>query len=202
MSVGSLRILTRRVRELKDTFLPEVSATGAYGTEENDRMAAFNILVHAELEEYVERRCRETVDSVVDSWNLDSLPRSTIISLIGFSKAGGPETVGNVKKLSRSRIQNIVASAKREYSHAINDNHGIKELNLLRLLLPVGIKESQLRSDFLADMDSLGVVRGSQAHQGIGARVSSNPVDDMGRVVRILLQLRKVDRMLCDLEQE
>ena len=51
------------------------------------------------------------------------------------------------------RLLSIIATF---HHHVRNENHGIKERNLLSLLLPIGIAHGKIDPAFLADMESFG----------------------------------------------
>ena len=59
--------------------------------------------------------------------------------------------------------ESALAEAKKAYSKTVHDNNGIKEANLIRLLLPVGLRESQFPQGFLPDMETFGTRRGDHA---------------------------------------
>ena len=73
---------------------------------------------------------------------------------------------------------------------------------LLGLLLPVGIRESEMPGGFLPETYPFGAHRGDLAHQGVGAQTPPDPVDAIERVTRIVVALRQLDRQLLVLKAE
>jgi len=55
------------------------------------------------------------------------------------------------------------------------DNHGIRERNLMKLLLPLGVSEFDIDIVWLATVDSFGQNRGSTAHSSISNRALQPP---------------------------
>ena len=70
------------------------------------------------------------------------------------------------------------------------------------LLLPLGVRESDIPSGFLADMTTFGAKRGDLAHRSVGARVPPNPVDTNRLIIQLILGLRRLDRRLLDLKDD
>lgn len=194
--------LVLRIRSLRSFFLPPPNLTGTYSQAEYDRTAAFLLISHAEIEEFIEQRCLEIVDSVVDAWILDAKPRSTIVALAAFSHSDGENAVPKPDDTGPPKIRTVVREEKRSYSKAVNNNHGIKSENLLRLLIPVGIRESQLPTQFLADMNAFGASRGKLAHNRIAANNRPDPKDSRRLLTRLVLELRRLDQKLLALKGE
>ena len=197
-----LTTLVNRVATLKEQYLPRKQPEGKYSEAEHDGTAAFLLLVHAEIEWFIERRCLAVVDLAVSEWKLDVIPRSTILGLAAFAHKGGltgiPKTIGAQKPA----LHNVIIGAKRNYSDVVDNNNGVKEEDLLKLLLPIGIKEAQLDSSFLEKMTELGTWRGNQAHKGVGARKPPDPGDVEKSVDSIVNGLRVLDGELDRLNTE
>lgn len=192
--------LVRRVRVLAATFLPPPSATGSYSLAQYDQTSAFLLMCHAEIESYIETRCLQLVHQTVSAWLDDSKPRTTILSLAAFSNAGG--TTGlTIKAKKKPDTKAIVQGAKRRYSDVVYNNHGLKEENLEKMLLPLGIQEDEL-APLLPDMNSFGLERGNLAHKSVGSTKSPDPVDSRILVTRILRDMRTLDRRLTELGSE
>jgi len=192
--------LRRRIDNLGHTFLPDPNPTGDYSDADYDCTAAYMLLAHAEVEWYLEQRCRDLIGTVVAEWCLDFVPRATIVALVAFASGNTqvPESVGSAKP----EIYNVVNDAKRLYSIRIHNNNGVKQKDVLALLLPLGIRESQFPSGFLNDMDVFGTWRGAQAHMSVGARAPLDPGDARNLVDRVMKGLQDVDGRLRALNGE
>jgi len=201
---NDLQALANRIEELKDTFIPEKAPTGIYSQEDEARTAAFVILVHAEVEWFIEKRCQEVLTSAVDHWKLDNRPRSTVLSLLAFCNKGETKLAPDGKEIKsqRASIRLIVDEAKKTYSKVLYNNHGIRVENLLAILRPIGIREFQLPDTFLVDVDTFGTMRGRHAHRSIGAQTPPDPVDTLELVRRIVVGVSELDGHLQVLENE
>jgi hypothetical protein len=84
----------------------------------------------------------------------------------------------------------------------IDGNHGIKEANLLKLLLPIGIDADNLDRQWLATMNTFGEERGLIAHSSATnprMQTSPDPQSELNRVQEILREIEKIDRQITDL---
>lgn len=194
--------LRSRIDKLEEAFLPRPDPTGTYSTAEYDRTAAYLLLVHAEVESFIEERCLDVMSTVVEAWIRDYKPRSTIVALAAFAHTGGDKSIPQAVEPRRPQIREVIDGAKRSYSSIVNRNNGLKETNLLALLLPIGIRESQISSSFLADMNTFGARRGAQAHRGFGSQTPPDPVDAKNLIERVKTGLCDLDRHLKKVRDE
>lgn len=90
------------------------------------------------------------------------------------------------------RIKPVLAAF---HNFVRNENHGIKEKNLLALLLPIGVAHKVIDPRFLADMDSFGALRGAAAHTSTktAVRQGLNPADELARVDRLKAGILALD---------
>jgi hypothetical protein len=98
-----------------------------------------------------------------------------------------------------ARLQKILDRYK---VRIIERNHGVKDVNILRMLLPIGIQESQLSQTWLATMNSFGVERGHVAHSTHAVQTPPDPAVENTRVQQILQDLANVDRMITAVRQK
>ena len=78
------------------------------------------------------------------------------------------------------------------------ENYGIKEKNLLSILLPLSIEPSGLDPAFLAEIDSFGSMRGHAAHisSRVGVRRAVDPKEEFNRVESLLAGIAALDALL------
>lgn len=82
------------------------------------------------------------------------------------------------------------------------DNHGIKQANLLAMLLPIGFSPDKLDSVQLEEFDNFGSARGAVAHGGPGyVRQSVDPKAEYERISKLLPFIEahdvELDRLLA-----
>ena len=118
-----LRLLVHRLRELRSIFLPAPHPMGQYSSADYDRTSALVLLMHAEIEWFLEERCREVAGAVVASWNADLVPRTTIVALAAFCHTKGAKALSSPGQGPTS-IRTVISEAKVSYSATVYKNNG------------------------------------------------------------------------------
>ena len=199
-----LRSLQSRITELRRHTLPQTfDSTGSYSARKIDRARGFRILAHAEIESCLEDLVAQTVDIAFKGWWLDQRPRTTLVALVTFcgrehaarealGAKGGPD------------MRERVTSAKDVFMRWVKtENHGVREKNVLKLLLPAGIGEHEIETAWLATIDGFGVDRGTTAHQSANKpQTIPDPQTELETVRAILKGLVPIDRRLMQLQAE
>jgi hypothetical protein len=78
----------------------------------------------------------------------------------------------------------------------LSDNHGIKEENVRRILLPLGIGAGDIDSVWLGTIHAFGTNRGETAHTSIRTQQPPDAGGEFLVVSEIVEGLRKIDRKL------
>lgn len=200
------RISTRWLESLEElallrTTLIKVNATGSYPASAYVKARGFVVLAHGVIEGYVEGIALEVVDGAIKGFESDDKARTALLALLLYGHdgsvpdafSGGPWGVRAALKTSRQRL--------RDWTEA---NNGIKEKDVLRLLLPTGLKESDMGSTWLTAMSELGELRGRVAHKGVppGASHPVDPKDAADSVEKVLTTLCRLDSKLVALRDE
>lgn len=203
------RRLELELRELRRHLLPhKFDKTGEYPARILSRATAYRVLAHAEIESYLEDRAKEIVRAALRSWKEHGRLSRPLMCLLGF--AGRQLDHPPLTLLPEQANQNDVWEAKlkinrklqdasRAFHNVIGDNHGVKEANLLRLLLPVGIDPDDLDPVWVSLMNTFGELRGEAAHTSRSGWKTSQPPDpesEYATVRKVVEGLRQVDHKL------
>jgi len=216
MTSGHFNTLKTRIQELRRLLLPsKLDPTGTYLDPDRvmTRSIAFRVLAHAELETYFEDRVIEVAKTAEQSWSTARHVSTVTLHLLGFSgrEMGRPPNslaapnpqkaaVWPDKILIDARFGEAVAEFVK---YASKENHGIRERNLLALLLPIAFDVAQCDAVFLAAMDQFGQARGFAAHSSGSSYVSQgvDPKDELQKVQDIVRGLvpidAEIDRLLA-----
>lgn len=200
--------LEERLCELRAHLLPDpFDPTGSYEDEDkvSTSVLAYRVLAHAEIEAYFEDRALETAQEARKAWLTRQHLSRVALCLVAFSgreMARPPDSLeaptDNKRKTWPTlidigeRLNPIIASYHRLVKE---ENHGIRERNLLSLLLPLGIEHSALDPTFLANMDSFGQLRGAAAHTSSrrAVRSAADPADEFNRVASLTDGIKSID---------
>lgn len=207
--------LKSELARLRRELLPKrFTLSGNYSPEIVTKTIAYCVLAHAEIESYLEDRARETALAAIEAWNRRKKVSKTLLALLAFSGRTMEEPPHSVypDQPSQSsiwddkiRLSNKIELAMNDFNHAVMYNHGIKEDNLLRLLLPIGIEVDKLDHLLLADLNSFGGQRGELAHKSQSkyrAKQQIDPKSELAKVLSLLARLVDVDRAVTLLSRE
>lgn len=189
------RVLVSRLGVLRAHLLPkQFNAIGKYSVRENDLARAYVVLAHAELEAYIEDRASEIAQRAANNWQVRGRSSRVIRTLcISFNMRNEQPW------LPFTRDPKRINSAVESFKSLVGNNHGIREVNLLRLVFPLGIEHQSIDAALLADLDSFGSSRGVFAHSSIKTQ---QPIDIEGqykKVEAITRRLRVLDRRISRL---
>lgn len=195
--------LADRVAELRRHFLPDpFSPTGMYADKDLDLARAYRLLVHAEIESYLEDRGREVILSVVKEWESDKKPRAALISLLSFHLWQHQLTAQQIREACDGKLHHLeahVKTANEGYNRLLGTNNGVKEENVLRILLPLGLSGSDIDRTWLNTLHSFGTAHGETAHTSIGMQCRIDPESELKTVNDIIEGLKDIDRRLTEI---
>ncbi len=201
--------LKKQVTSLRRHLLPsKFDSSGQYRERVFTGVIAFRVLCHAAIEDYIEERvisiavkaashCKNTNKISEPAAHIASfgdeqfgLPPETLVPPQSNQQKDWPyeiDLVARICKLSG----NFVGFVKRQ-------NHGIREKNLLRLLITIGLRHDDIDPVLVSELDNFGKLRGEVAHSSTikHIRTCPNPEDELNRVNNLVSLLRELDRKL------
>jgi RiboL-PSP-HEPN len=203
--------LQRRLRELKINMLPnKFSPTGEYTDRQLDRARGYRLLVHAEIESYLEDVAKDCVMCAVRKWKNSRLPSLTITSLLSSYHSGWnvDSDVSNedIIRIAKTRVNfkdsvdTIIDLAVLQFTKKISDNHGIKENNFKTIIFPLGVMPEDLDSDCISNLNSFGGLRGELAHRTKKTTTQLNPEDEYKTVSNLILGLKTLDKKILNIK--
>lgn len=200
-----------RIAEIKGHLLPEIKEDLSYSKEEIDQLRGFLVLVHAEIEDFVETRILDEITLRKKQWSAEPRVASGVLmGVIAFCGRNWPATVDSATALPntdapRWQFRDMhcrLAQAVTDINRVIREcNHGVRQQNMLSLLLPIGFSFDEIRDlNLLDDLDQLGRFRGETAHRS-ARRVTQepDPADVQNRVDRVMENLERLDRAIAQL---
>ena len=104
-------------------------------------------------------------------------------------------TVSSRKKVSAD-IAEVASCALTQYGSIISSNNGVKEENLLRIVLPIGVRKGDLDPTWITDLQEFGKKRGTLAHKSVSAHHPVNPQQEWSDVKSLLAGLETLDGLV------
>ncbi|RWD50176.1 MAG: hypothetical protein EOS36_30615 [Mesorhizobium sp.] len=200
--------LENRIKELKRLLLPsKFDPTGSYKDplRVTTRALSFRVLAHAEVETYLEDRALEIATTALKSWKDSKFVSVVTFHLLGF---GGVETSRPPQTLAAPDAQKakdwpskvaiddrLTRCVSGFYYRVSKENHGIKEQNIVDMLIPLGFDMSLCDPLFMQNMSNFGEARGAVAHTSGMAHIKKaiDPKDEYSTLHGILQGLRPID---------
>lgn len=174
MASEQFRVLKARYAVLKRRYLPPTQPSGRYTQAQQDQMRAMRMLLHAEVEHYLEQLC---------TLLLEDLERELM------TPSAGTQT-------QRKWAATAVSDAK----VAIGSNNGVKEKNIIEMFGDFGLRREDFESispQFLDRMNDFGKRRGHVAHNSAHkATYALNRTQEEKFFREIFLYLDGFDRLI------
>ncbi|MCJ2029175.1 hypothetical protein MKK50_07120 [Methylobacterium sp. J-043] len=203
--------LAERIKELKRLLLPSrFDPTGTYKDplRVTTRALSFRVLSHAEVETYFEDRAIEIATTALKSWKDHKFVSVVTFHLLGFSgieTSRPPPTLEppdrhkakdwSAKLLIDDRLTRCVSGF---YHRVHKENHGVKEQNIIDMLIPLGYDMSLCDPLFMQKMSSFGEARGATAHTSGKGHIKKavDPKDEYNVLREILDGILPIDTEL------
>lgn len=184
--------LFKRIKSIEKNLLPRIKTPGDYTKRELDMIRSYKLLVHAEIEAYVEERAKEKAISAVKSWKASRTKSNVLLALMSYNDIDYI-SFSNEKNTSDRDITVRIEKAVKQFMTKVSNNHGIKEINILEMLCPIGIEISELQQAWLNDLNSFGLSRGLVAHTSAKTQQPLDPVSEKNLITSIIKELENVD---------
>jgi len=195
--------LQRETELLRRQFLPDpFDPLGQYPStaKVQAHTRAFLVLSHAEVESYLEDWAKDIARAAEAVWSSSgrvTAPLAFLLSSLGERVNVLSTLTGAAAKDAPQRLGDLCVKLFQKYYKQIKDNNGIKEKNLLTLFVPLGLPGGALSATLLPNLDSLGAIRGTHAHQSAKAVVSVlDPETEYKRVTALVADLSTLDQWL------
>jgi hypothetical protein len=189
------KALGRRLAHLKKHHLAFASRlAGNYTERQLLQAAAYTVFAHAEFEVFIEE------------WAAEILNR---INTRGHG-AGASPMLGHLMayRAALSQPQQMPTNNNGWQTHfnatiqahlgVIKNSHGIREINICRILIPLGFDVTLIDNILVNDLDAFASIRGNHAHQSIRTHLGQlfDPFDRETKVQKIYTLLLPVDEAL------
>lgn len=163
------KLLKERLDELEGKFIAEQIAAETADPlnfqPDLDKLAAFRLLIHAELEDFLEQKAKENVSAISARLGVGRWMRHSPELLALVLALRKPLPAAEALELGRFEqfIQEVIAGA----NAAIKDNNGVKSGSFVLLSLCAGKTLDEIDSVLSNSLNSYGKDRGDVAHKSV-----------------------------------
>ncbi|WP_448309550.1 hypothetical protein [Pantoea sp. PGP6] len=161
--------MTKRVKKLKGKYMARQIKKELANplTYQHDplHMAAYRLLVHAELEEYIEDKALETLSAIKLDVASNGFATTHLRNILAIAKQVEVPLAIN-EPYDEVDFKKVVSSIISEAEKAVSKNNGIKRDSFLKLALFAGHELASIDTLLISSMNTYGKNRGSVAHRG------------------------------------
>lgn len=177
--------LNRRLDRLANSLLPADRPAGDYSEAEKDRLHAYVLLAHAEIESFIEKLASFMADQAK---RLSSTSKCAPVAsrLIVYRATHSKEKI-------EPATMDSISSACSFFEKLIIKNNGIKSSNVYQLFMPLGLTHDDLDPVLMGNLDTFGIYRGELAHTAARLKQGSSPSKEKSMVANILRDLSHFD---------
>jgi hypothetical protein len=195
------RLLINRNKQLCRHFLNRAVFSYPDTPLSQDKLRAYRLLVHAEIEYYLETIVNNKVQESLSEWEEKSKINIVLLSLLAYNKREFPAVPSVIQGVTTKndlnfRVHGIIS----DFFDLITTNHGIKEKNISNLLIRIGVDAAKIDQTLISNMNSYGGVRGDLAHTTYKIQKLINPYDEKNAAERIINDLQTLDEIVMNLK--
>lgn len=162
---STFRALESELRQLELHFLPRRFAPLQQMTRRQSEMVrAYYLLSHAAIEQYIEQRSLLVANAAVDRFRANGRTCGVTVAMVAFWHVVKNQEPVFRKDRKYDKFDAVVFKAHSQYAQYVKKNHGVKEENICKLLVPIGFSDASFDRIWLNAMDSFGERRGAMAH--------------------------------------
>ena len=198
--------LRQRLTALRKHMLPATfSPTGSYTERQIDRTKGYRLLVHAEIEAYLEDITMDAAKTAFIEWSNTKKAADLLFCLMASYHHGfeiddeGPLFPKESRHKIKEAVKDVVQVAFLQYKKVHDDNNGLKEKNLVRLVVPIGVRIDELDPTWIVNLNEFGKRRGDIAHKSIKAHQAIDPSSELNDVNNLIVGLEALDGIIAGL---
>ena len=177
--------LRERIVSLERRYLPNTpDPLGDYSREAQDDARACVLLVHAEIEYYLESMSRLLADRAVN--DIENGMHSALSAALLFNT--------DSSKANSNSAQSAIKGAAGLHDKTVRGNNGLKSENMSKLFNPFFFGGVQPEIDLISELDSFGARRGESAHIGaVGIVKDTNAYEVREQIDKLVSLLSSFD---------
>lgn len=193
------RMVERR-DSLRRLLIPRAgNLSGSYKRVTKEKAFAYALLMHAEIESYVEEMICEIADGAVLAWRNSEIVTRPLVSMVVYregAEVGFSEDIFNIS--SGKRLDTVLMQCKSQFDSRVRNNHGIRRKHLTALMMSIGFVPDASEQALLNALDGFGAKRGDFAHKSPDAKLlkATDPITEADEIVVLIDNMAALDDAL------
>lgn len=188
------RALKSRLKELEKHYIKAFYEKDPcdWTKRQHDLARGYRVLCHAEIESYLEDMAMDLLTYSRDRWNGDKEVTIIMTSLLTYFYR--PE---KTDKLSTMFNKATIDFRKQ----VIEGNHGIKESNIKKLFIPLGVDVESLDTAWISTLDTYGSKRGETAHTSARVQRTIDLITEKQDLQNIVEGIEVLENIVSELKK-
>ncbi|MDI2036780.1 HEPN domain-containing protein [Paenarthrobacter nitroguajacolicus] len=191
--------LHQKIDDLKTCFIIERDDISEYDADDHRKAVAFVLLASAELEAYVEERCKKAANESFDRLvkNQPTIAGRALVMWAVIRKSSDPHPFDLADvQLLRDRFSDI----RKAYVASAAKSHGIDDKDFKSLAYPLGFRPGDIPEQLFDLLKELSQDRNPAAHGPVNrAKSLMEPKQEWTRFEKILKLLEVFDKRVDEL---
>jgi hypothetical protein len=162
-------LLKTRLADLKVKFLDDQihaeEINPATFSPDLDKIAAFRLLMHAEIEDFLERKAKENLDKIDSQLVKSSTGSSRSFPELFYIAAAVKRPLDSIDIFNAAALREHISQMLGTARGIVKENNGIKEGSFNMMSIFSGKTADEIDSTLSASLNSYGKNRGDVAHQ-------------------------------------
>lgn len=175
--------LSQSVLELKRIYLDGALSVPIPNPDHQELARAFLVLIHAELEYFVEEALRDLAQHsfLAATGGNFGRPAIAFMAFSGLEPLHGGTALSTGKKKAPRQLATRFGAAHAALVQTLDKNCGVREKHLAAMAIPLGLDASSIDNTWLNELDAFCSSRGAFAHTSRtskrGSHLAVNPKD-------------------------
>jgi hypothetical protein len=188
-------------KELRNNLITKTVRSNFTTKTSQYRLRAYRLLTHAEIESYIEGLILLKINIEKIKWATTKIIPNCFASIMAYSKQEFPNISNHLAEITtRNDITFRTTTIINNFEAMIKRNNGIKEENIIPLIVPLGIDYSNISQTLLNNLSSFGQNRGNTAHNSSKVQSPINPVDETNIINQIVQEIQTIDSLIMEIK--
>lgn len=187
-------------KELRKNLITKTVMSNSTSKTSQYRLRAYRLLTHAEIESYIENLILFKLDMEKSKWLQTKIIPNCIANLMAYNRNEFPNISCHLAEIStRNDVTFRITTIINSFELLVKRNNGIKEENIIPLVVPLGIDYQALSQTLLNNLSSFGQNRGNTAHNSSKVQQLINPNDEIRMTTQIIQELNTIDNLILSI---
>lgn len=188
--------LVRRREDLRKKFIDfDIPMDRAPLPSELDDIAAFKLIMHSEIEDFIEERAKHALKRSMQRWKENGAVTKVLLCILMVYYPG--DYCVDCSMSEKAHYDEALRRCEVKALDCITNNNGIKRGSFVALAAIAGVLPDELDEVLLADLDRFGEERGHVAHSRVDrVRTLNSPDIEYERARAIVDALKGFDEIV------